>query len=62
MKWFGHLLLGLVTMLMILGLLLGCNTRQPEESHEKMDNKEVTDTLAVDSEQYKKHPDDDREV
>lgn len=62
MKWFSHLLLGVVIMLVILGLLLGCNTSQPEEHSTKPDHEAVTDTLAVDSEQYKKHPDDDREV
>jgi len=54
MKWFGHLLLGLVILLVMLGIFMGCNHPKPESG--------MIDTLALDFEDYKKHPDADREV
>lgn len=62
MKWFSHLILGLIIMLVMTGMFSGCNHQKPDGTGSLTPQEGIADTLAVDADQQKKQPDEDREV
>lgn len=62
MKWFSHLILGLIIMLVMTGIFSGCNHQKPDGNSSLTPQEGIADTLAVDADQQKKQPDEDREV
>jgi len=60
MKWFSHLIIGLIFMLVMTGIFSGCNHQKPDGNSSHIPQEGVADTLAVDADQQKKQPDEDR--